>query len=65
MNKFQPIDRIKDLLVDLGYQEAITYSFTDEKILKILTPDEEGVPFAESNIVRSICNAKPHCGQDY
>lgn len=37
----QPIDRIKDLLVDLGYQEAITYSFTDEKILKILTPDEE------------------------
>ncbi|PHS71168.1 MAG: phenylalanine--tRNA ligase subunit beta [Cycloclasticus sp.] len=37
----QPLDRIKDLLVDLGYQEAITYSFTDEAALKLLTPDAE------------------------
>lgn len=39
--KIQPIDRIKDLLVDLGYQEAITYSFTDESALKSLTPNDE------------------------
>lgn len=37
----QPLDRIKDLLVDLGYQEAITYSFTDEKSLQLLTPDAD------------------------
>ncbi|PCI21406.1 MAG: phenylalanine--tRNA ligase subunit beta [Piscirickettsiaceae bacterium] len=39
--KIQPIDRIKDLLVDLGYREAITYSFTDEKVLSQLTPKDE------------------------
>ncbi|MEO1962688.1 MAG: phenylalanine--tRNA ligase subunit beta [Cycloclasticus sp.] len=37
--KTQPLDRIKDLLVDLGYQEAITYSFIDEESLKALTPN--------------------------
>tara|TARA_R110002096_G_scaffold92144_10_gene208356 strand:+ start:4101 stop:6473 length:2373 start_codon:yes stop_codon:yes gene_type:complete len=37
----QAIDRIKDLLVDLGYQEAITYSFADESALKALTPKED------------------------
>jgi len=37
----QPLDRIKDVLVDLGYREAITYSFTDEKILAELTPNED------------------------
>ncbi len=39
--KIQPLDRIKDLLVDLAYQEAITYSFTDEASLKYLTPKDE------------------------
>ncbi|MEW5010011.1 MAG: phenylalanine--tRNA ligase subunit beta [Cycloclasticus sp.] len=39
--KIQPLDRIKDLLVDRGYQEAITYSFTDEAALKLLTPNAE------------------------
>ncbi len=34
------IDRIKDLLVDRGYQEAITYSFVDEGIQKALAPDD-------------------------
>jgi len=29
-----PLDRAKDLLVDRGYQEAITYSFVDEAIQK-------------------------------
>ncbi|PCI65260.1 MAG: phenylalanine--tRNA ligase subunit beta [Piscirickettsiaceae bacterium] len=37
----QPLDRIKDQLVDLGYQEAITYSFTDEKVLSELTPNDD------------------------
>jgi len=36
------IDRVKDLLVDRGYQEAITYSFVDEDIQLAVTP-EEGV----------------------
>lgn len=39
--RIQPLDRIKDLLVDLGYQEAITYSFTEESSLKLLTPHDE------------------------
>jgi phenylalanyl-tRNA synthetase beta chain len=34
------IDRVKDLLVDRGYQEAITYSFVDEEIQKAVAPDE-------------------------
>jgi phenylalanyl-tRNA synthetase beta chain len=33
------IDRVKDLLVDRGYQEAITYSFVDESIQQAVTPD--------------------------
>jgi phenylalanyl-tRNA synthetase beta chain len=35
------IDRIKDLLVDRGYQEAITYSFVDEDIQNTIAPDSE------------------------
>ncbi|NOT13800.1 MAG: phenylalanine--tRNA ligase subunit beta [Methylococcaceae bacterium] len=35
------IDRIKDLLVDRGYQEAITYSFVDEAIQKSIAPQDE------------------------
>ncbi len=38
-----PVDRIKDLLVDLDYQEALTYSFVDEDSLKRVAPDEEPV----------------------
>ncbi|MCX7098383.1 MAG: phenylalanine--tRNA ligase subunit beta [Methylococcales bacterium] len=33
------IERVKDLLVDKGYQEAITYSFVDEDIQKAIAPD--------------------------
>ncbi len=33
------IDRVKDLLVDRGYQEAITYSFVDEDIQKAVAPE--------------------------
>jgi phenylalanyl-tRNA synthetase beta chain len=36
-----PLDRVQDLLVDRGYQEAITYSFVDEKIQQAIAPDEE------------------------
>jgi phenylalanyl-tRNA synthetase beta chain len=35
------IDRVKDLLVDRGYQEAITYSFVDEEIQKAIAPEME------------------------
>ena len=37
------IDRIADLLVDRGYQEAITYSFVDEDIQKLVAPNDEFV----------------------
>jgi phenylalanyl-tRNA synthetase beta chain len=35
------IDRVKDLLVDRGYQETITYSFVDEDIQKAVAPEME------------------------
>ncbi|MCX7088023.1 MAG: phenylalanine--tRNA ligase subunit beta, partial [Methylococcales bacterium] len=34
------LDRVKDLLVDRGYQEAITYSFVDEEIQKLIDPEQ-------------------------
>lgn len=34
------IDRVKDLLVDRGYQEAITYSFVDEDIQQAVVPED-------------------------
>ncbi|MCK5829668.1 MAG: phenylalanine--tRNA ligase subunit beta [Methylococcales bacterium] len=36
-----PLERIQDLLVDRGYQEAITYSFVDEAIQKSIAPNDE------------------------
>lgn len=38
------LDRLKDLLVDRGYQEAITYSFVDGANQSKLDPDVEGLP---------------------
>ena len=35
------IDRVKDLLVDRDYQEAITYSFVDEYIQNAVDPETE------------------------
>jgi phenylalanyl-tRNA synthetase beta chain len=35
------LDRLKDLLVDRGYQEAITYSFVDEEIQQAMAPGDE------------------------
>ena len=37
------LDRLKDVLVDRGYQEAITYSFVDEEIQQILAADDEQI----------------------
>ena len=34
------LDRIKDLLVDRGYQEAITYSFVDAEIQHAIAPND-------------------------
>ena len=35
------INRVADLLVDRAYQEAITYSFVDEEIQKVVAPEDE------------------------
>lgn len=35
------LDRIKDLLVDRGYQEAITYSFVDADIQGAIVPNDD------------------------
>lgn len=35
------LERIKDLLVDRGYQEAITYSFIDEQMQTAIAPSAE------------------------
>lgn len=34
------LDRAKDLLVDRGYQEAITYSFVDEALQQLVAPED-------------------------
>lgn len=34
------LERVQDLLVDKGYQEAITYSFVDEEIQQLIAPNE-------------------------
>ena len=37
------INKIKDVLVAKGYQEAITYSFVDQKIQQLIAPDEQPI----------------------
>ncbi|WP_213997107.1 phenylalanine--tRNA ligase subunit beta [Arsukibacterium sp.] len=37
------VQRMRDLLVDRGYQEAITYSFVDPKVQQILFPDQSAL----------------------
>ncbi|HKJ09142.1 MAG TPA: phenylalanine--tRNA ligase subunit beta [Gammaproteobacteria bacterium] len=39
-------ERLLTLLVDRGYQEAITYSFVDDELQKLLDPDHEGLSLA-------------------
>jgi phenylalanyl-tRNA synthetase beta chain len=38
-----PLARVQDLLVDRGYQEAITYSFVDEDIQRLIAPEAQVV----------------------
>jgi len=40
------IKKMRQLLVDRGYQEAITYSFVDARILEILNPGVKALPLA-------------------
>ncbi|GKX54535.1 phenylalanine--tRNA ligase beta subunit [Leminorella grimontii] len=35
--------RVKEMLVDRGYQEAITYSFVDPKIQRLLHPEQDAL----------------------
>ena len=41
-----PVSRFKQVLVDRGYQEVITYSFVDKKYIELLTPDQPSVALA-------------------
>ncbi|HVY22337.1 MAG TPA: phenylalanine--tRNA ligase subunit beta [Steroidobacteraceae bacterium] len=41
-----PAERMKNILIDRGYQEAITYSFTDPVVQQILFPDQGGLALA-------------------
>ncbi|HHH44915.1 MAG TPA: phenylalanine--tRNA ligase subunit beta [Gammaproteobacteria bacterium] len=41
-----PLERLQALLVDRGYQEAITYSFVDAELLQDLEPDSRPVPLS-------------------
>jgi phenylalanyl-tRNA synthetase beta chain len=38
------VERVKDILVDRGYQEAITYSFVDGTKQALIEPEIEGLP---------------------
>ena len=37
--QYRPLSKLRDLLVGRGYQEAITYSFVDPELQKLLTGD--------------------------
>ena len=41
-----PLSSLKQQLVDLGYQEAITYSFVDPKLQDLLAPDVAAIALA-------------------
>ncbi len=52
------LDRVKDLLVDRGYQEAITYSFVDEDIQRAIAPESRFIALknpisSELSVMRS------------
>ncbi len=42
----RPVGRIRDHLVSLGYQEAITYSFVNPDVQRQLDPTREGIALA-------------------
>jgi phenylalanyl-tRNA synthetase beta chain len=39
-------DFLADRLISLGYQEAITYSFVDQKLQEMITPEQPGIALA-------------------
>ncbi|SCZ49149.1 phenylalanine--tRNA ligase subunit beta [Thiohalomonas denitrificans] len=41
-----PLTHLRRLLVDRGYQEAITYSFVEPRVQQALDPEAEGIPLA-------------------
>lgn len=42
----RPLDRVRDHMVALGYQEAITYSFVAPELQERITPDAGGIELA-------------------
>ncbi len=53
-----PLDKAQDLLVNKGYQEAITYSFVDEEIQQLVAPDDTTIALknpisSELSVMRS------------
>ncbi len=58
-----PINKIKDILVAKGYQEAITYSFVDEKIQQLIAPDDQPI-FLKNPISADMSVMRPSlwCG---
>jgi phenylalanyl-tRNA synthetase beta chain len=43
---FRPLTRLRSVLVDRGYYEAITYSFVDPELLAVVDPGRHGVKLA-------------------
>ncbi|MCH8505815.1 MAG: phenylalanine--tRNA ligase subunit beta [Ectothiorhodospiraceae bacterium] len=41
-----PLDRVRQALVQRGYQEAVTYSFVEPRLQELLDPDHVPVPLA-------------------
>ncbi|WP_303901095.1 phenylalanine--tRNA ligase subunit beta [Thiohalomonas denitrificans] len=41
-----PLTRLRRLLVDRGYQEAITYSFVEPRVQEVLDPEADAIPLA-------------------
>lgn len=42
-----PLSRVKTLLIDRSYQEAITYSFVDPKMQRLLHPEQDGIQLSK------------------
>lgn len=42
----RPISQVRSLLVDRGYQEAVTYSFVDSKVQALIDGDHTGIELA-------------------
>ncbi len=41
-----PLDRLRQALVQRGYQEAVTYSFVEPRLQELLDPEQQPVPLA-------------------